>query len=400
MLCADAGPAGTNLEHIRDFNRRVVLEAIRHHGKLSRAELARRSGLAVQTLSNIAAELVAAGLLLESRRPQNGRGAPSIDLALNPQGGFTFGISVDDRRLLMVLVDLTGGVRARHEEALDDVAPRPVLDRIARAARRLLRQEAAAKGRVLGAGVVLPSVLERGNPVRLGPTTLPDWQDFPVAERLGARLGVPVLVENDATAAAVGERLYGVGRQLRDFLFVFIGAGIGAGLILSGHPYGGSSGRAGELGHVVSVPGGRPCPCGNRGCLERYASLSAAQAALTGRPEGSARVDPAGLLRAFEAGAPALLAWVAEAALHLEQAVGLLANLLDPEAIVLGGPIPAPLLAALLARMPPRRQRPRLLCAEAGLETPALGAAALPLFADVAPRYALLAKHGGERPPM
>jgi predicted NBD/HSP70 family sugar kinase len=283
-------------------------------------------------------------------------------------------------------------VRARHEETLVDVAPQPVLVRIARVAQQLLRRKAWIKGRVLGAGVVLPSVLETGRPVRLGPTTLPDWQGFPVVERLGTLLGVPVLVENDATAAAVGERLYGVGQRLRDFLFVFIGTGIGAGLILSGHPYGGSSGRAGELGHVVTAPGGRPCPCGNSGCLERYASLSAAQAALTGQPEGGVPVDPAALLRAFEAGAPALLAWLDEAARHLSVAVNLLANLLDPEAIVLGGPIPAPLLEALLFRMrpSPRGGRPRLLCAEAGLETSALGAAALPLFADLAPRYALL----------
>jgi predicted NBD/HSP70 family sugar kinase len=270
-----------------------------------------------------------------------------------------------------------------------------VLNRIARAARGLLRRQASAKARVLGAGVVLPSVLETGRPVRLGPTTLPDWQDFPVAERLGTLLGVPVLVENDATAAAVGERLYGVGRRLRDFLFIFIGTGIGAGLILSGHPYGGSSGRAGELGHVVTAPGGIPCPCGNRGCLERYASLSAAQAALTGRPEGEAPVDPAALLCAFEAGMPALRAWLSGAARHLNLAVNLLTNLLDPEAIVFGGPIPTPLLEALLSCMSPspRHDRPRLLCAEAGSETPALGAAALPLFADLTPRYALLPKN-------
>jgi predicted ArsR family transcriptional regulator len=112
MLSVDAGTAGTNMEHTGDFNRRVVLEAVRQHGKLSRAELARRTGLSGQTISNIAAELVAAGLLLESRRPQSGRGAPSIDLALNPEGGFTFGISVADHHLLLVLVDLTGGVRA------------------------------------------------------------------------------------------------------------------------------------------------------------------------------------------------------------------------------------------------------------------------------------------------
>ena len=103
---------------------------------------------------------------------------------------------------------------------------------------------------------------------------------------VGVDSAIPVVVENDATAAAVGEQFHGAGRRLRDFFYVYIGVGVGGGMILSGHPYRGSAGRAGELGHVVVEPGGRPCACGNRGCLERYASLSAAQHALDGRPEG------------------------------------------------------------------------------------------------------------------
>ena len=158
---------------------------------------------------------------------------------------------------------------------------------------------------------------------------------------LSASMGVPVMVENDATAAAVGEQFHGVGRRLRDFFYVYIGVGVGGGMILSGHPYRGSAGRAGELGHIVVEPGGRPCACGNRGCLERYASLSAAQHALDGRPEGTSRIDPSTI--AAEVGR--LGAWIELAAGHLATACVTIDNLLNPEAIVIGGTVPEAVLS-------------------------------------------------------
>jgi predicted NBD/HSP70 family sugar kinase len=147
-------------------------------------------------------------------------------------------------------------------------------------------------------------------------------------------------------------------------------------MILAGHPYRGHTGRAGELGHVIVEPGGRPCACGNRGCLECYASLSAAQAALQGLPEDAVPVDPA----ALAAGAEALDGGLDLAATHLRTATTMIANLLDPEAIVIGGIIPDVLLARLIERLralensaallpraprPRRRVRPRLALAVA-----------------------------------
>ena len=110
----------------------------------------------------------------------------------------------------------------------------------------------------------------------VGPTALPGWQDFPIAEELQQLTGIPVTVENDATAAAIGERLYGVARNLNSFVYLFIGTGLGAGLFLDGHLYKGSRHNAGEIGHMIVSPGGLQCDCGKRGCLERYVSLRAA----------------------------------------------------------------------------------------------------------------------------
>ena len=381
-------PPGAAPAHARNFNRRLVLETIRLQGPISRADIARKTGLSVQTLSNIAEELMNSGLLVQDGLRKSGRGAPALGLALNPDGGYTFGISVDHRRLVIVLVDLAGNVRGQTTLDIEGLTPPAVLRHIRRLAGTLAQRMAAAADRLWGAGVVMPMQFENGRPVAFGPTSMPGWQQFPIVERLSEMLGMPVLIENDATAAAVGEQLHGVGRRLRDFFYIYVGVGVGGGMVLSGHPYRGSSGRAGELGHIVVDPGGRPCACGNRGCLERYASLSAAQHALDGRPEGSVAVNPAHIARRIDVLEP----WIDLAARHLATACITIDNLLDPEAIVVGGIVPDTLLARLVESLRLHLERTHLtnrhiqvLQSEVDRETPALGGAALPLFSGLAP---------------
>jgi predicted NBD/HSP70 family sugar kinase len=390
---------GTNLEQARSYNRRVVLETVRLRGPLARADLARATALSVQTVSNIAEELRDAGLLLETRRSAGLRGAPGYDLALNPAGGFTFGISLDHRRLSVLLVDLAGDVVGQTQRQLAGEDPEAALDRIEAAVGRLAEGAQIPRDRIWGAGIVLPGLFEDGSLVRFGPSSVPQWSGFPLAARLSERLAMPVLTENDATAAAIGEALYGAGRSLTDFFYIHIGTGIGGGMVLSGHPYRGS-GKAGELGHVVTEPGGHACLCGNRGCLERYASLSAAMAALAGAEETGA-ADPDALARAHAAGDPAIAAWLDTASIHVGRAIVTIENLLDPQVIVLGGTLPAGLREALVGRLDklpaglgsrPGRARPRLVPATPGLDTPALGAAALPVFEGMVPSFSVLAK--------
>jgi predicted NBD/HSP70 family sugar kinase len=391
-----ANPSG----HARSFNRRLVLEAVRLEGPISRASVARATGLSIQTISNIADELMQAGLLHEVALPREGRGAPAAGLSLSPEGGFTFGISLDHRRLVIVLVDLSGRPRRQQAMDIEGLAPDEVLRHVKRRALAMARQEGAHKDRLWGAGVVMPMLFENGRPVAFGPTSMPQWQEVPIVERLSTALGIPVVAENDATAAAVGEQLHGAGRRLRDFFYIYVGAGVGGGMILSGHPYRGSAGRAGELGHIVVEPGGRPCACGNRGCLERYASLSAAQQALDGKPEGSRPVDPMRIAAAVDRLGP----WLDVAASHLATACITIDNLLNPQAIVIGGIVPAALLDRLVDRLQQRLERTqltghgiRIVKPELGLETPALGGAALPLFNGLAPSASALQEPTAQR---
>jgi len=384
---------GNNPERNRTHNRRVVLDAVRLHGPLGRTAIARLAHLSPQAVSNIVAELLEEGLLLEQGRLRSGRGLPPVQVAVNPDGGMTVGIEIAADRLTTVLVDLTGRVRAEHSLPLDDASPRHILPLVRSEVDGICRAIPGSRDRLLGIGAVMPGPFDIEGMSSVGPTALPGWIGRRPAELLSEVTGIATLVENDATAAAVGERLHGVARNLKNFCLLYFGAGLGLGIVAEGRPMRGAFGNAGEIGHVTVSPGGAICACGNHGCLELYASLHALKQRLAAKelPNGSL----AELESLHASGHPILREWVVEAAAHLAPVVGMIENLLDPESIVFGGALPDALLDDLIAALKPlphsvavRRERalPRVMRGTTGLFTAALGAAALPLLETVTPK--------------
>jgi predicted NBD/HSP70 family sugar kinase len=206
---------------------------------------------------------------------------------------------------------------------------------------------------------------------------VPALQTRSLVDTLSARLGADVFLENDATAAALGERLNGVAREAADFFYVFIGEGVGGGLVVRGEPDRGLSGNAGEFGHVVVDPRGPRCYCGNRGCLGEYLSLSSRRRAMEAHGEASEDADAA---------------WIADAATALSVALVGVENMLDPAMVVLGGTAPSSLLARLIEEIgelrPSVRQGlggNRLVMSGLGEHSASLGAAALPIIAATSP---------------
>ena len=203
-----------------------------------------------------------------------------------------------------------------------------------------------------------------------------EWRGVDIHRRLAAAVPYPVFVEVDSAAAAYGERLFGIGDRLRDFYYLYLGLGLGGSVIYDGRVMRGAWGNAGEIGHVPLVPDGLPCPCGNRGCLERYLSLEAYERRRTEIGEDG---------------------WLDEVAPIFRAAIVTIENLFDPEAVVLGGLAPAGLRRKLLDRagalpnsLASRRDRtvPRVVMSDGGGDVVVRGAAALAVSRVLSPGQA------------
>jgi predicted NBD/HSP70 family sugar kinase len=392
--------AGTNLDQGQAYNRRLLLEAIRVHGALSRADLTRLTGLAPQTISNISATLTEAGLLVAERRYVNGRGQPPTDLRLNPTGGYAFGISIDNHRLFAVLVDIAGNRLDEIEERLEETSPAYVLPRMASSIDVMRERTPIPKDRVLGTGIAMSGLTTHGSFIGLAPDEITSgWHGFPLESQLESTLGMPIFTDNDARAAAVGEAFYGEGRKYRDFIYIYFGVGVGGSIMNAGQPFRGSQGRAGEFGHMIVEAGGRPCPCGNRGCLEQYASMGSALAAIECKSAHLSAQDQ--LVQALAEKDQGLLRWIEAAAVHLRTAIVNLENIFDPQTVLLGGIIPEPVLDAIIERIVPlprtvssRRagDARRIVKSSLGPAIPAMGAASLALFDATSADFSLLLK--------
>ncbi len=391
--------SGTNLEQAKSHNRRVVIEAVRTNGPLSRAALSRLTALSTQTVSNIVEELERSELLKAEAPKKAARGQPITPYSINPDGAYSIGLELERDRAVGVLTDLSGRVRARVDKPVDRPTPTEAMPILGGIVDELQRNFRFDRARLLGVGIAMPGRYADEGVTSLSPVTLPGWQGFPVAPELARLVGVPVLVENDATSAAIGERLHGVARGLSSFVYLFLGGGIGAGMFLDGHLYKGSRNNAGEIGHMIVVPDGLACVCGKRGCLDRYVSLGAAYEYLDiGDPR---QHDPETLAALIAQGDSRIDAWAEAAAKPMRQTIDVLELAFDPQTIVLGGSMPPSLLQRLARKLDPlhspvnpgeERNLPRIMIGATGRDTALLGAAALPIFSVTNPQFDVLQK--------
>ncbi|MFE9772970.1 ROK family protein [Streptomyces sp. NPDC005931] len=257
---------GANLLALRHHNTALVLDLLRTAGPegISRLELAERTGLTPQAVSKITARLRQEGLAAEAGRRASTGGKPRTVLRLVPEAGYAIGVHLDRDELRTVLVDLRGTVTAERRTPLDlGAGAEAVLAVVAEETGRLTAGTAVPS--LLGVGVALPGPLDHRRGVLHRVTGFPEWDGFPLRDALARRLGVPVVVDKDTNAAALGLAAGGEGGS---FAYLHLGTGLGAGLVIDGTVHRGARTGAGEFGHQVVQLDGPPCGCGDRGCIE------------------------------------------------------------------------------------------------------------------------------------
>lgn len=291
------------------------------------------TGLSPATVSNIVKELSAGGVLHTSPTTQSGRRAQHVTLA--HALGLVVGVHFSTRHMRIALADVAHTVVAEHHLPLaKDHRADNELDRTALLIADMLERLQASMSEILAVGIALPAPVDRkaGTTARSG--ILRGWDGIPVAEVMERRLGRPVFLDNAANLAALAELRMGAARGKQDAIFIDIGDGIGAGLVINGQIFRGHNGSAGEFGHTTIVENGPLCRCGNRGCLE---AIAGGYAILDGLKPTHGNLKLNDVVTKAMGGDPGCTRAIADAGKHIGVAAANLSNLFDPERLVVGG---------------------------------------------------------------
>lgn len=328
---------------LRDLNKNIVLNLIAQEKSISRSELARRSGLPAATITHIANEFIAAGLISEVTEGTPGNGRPPLLLQLNTEAGYVIGVVIDvklqEQRAQLVVCDLSCIIIHSYEKVIgEDWAPYKVVESIADAIKQCAQEANVPLKRVLGVGIGLAGLIDSQRGIcRYSPFF--KWKNVELGPALEFLLHIPVRIDNDVNTLTVAERQFGVGRDMTNFLMVVVGRGVGLGVVVGGEIYRGTRGGAGELGHVkVDASEQAPlCHCGRRGCLEAFVSEYALVRAATGIDEES-QTDALlqQLIARAETGDAAALKIFDDAGSILGSSLANLIYLFDPTCIILG----------------------------------------------------------------
>ncbi|WP_035777870.1 ROK family transcriptional regulator [Arthrobacter sp. 35/47] len=345
-----------------DFNQSVILDAIRRSSDgLSRVELVDLIGLSPQAVSNITRRLLAEELIVEAGKSGSGPGKPRTILRINPSGRYAIGVHLDPALMTVLLMDLMGVVLHRRvRETPQGTEPGEIIDAIAGEVSALLAESPVDPARIEGIGVAPPGPIDQPAGAVVDPPLLLGWHRVPLRDALAEATGMPVFVEKDVIAAAVAEIWGGGQESTQSFVFVYIGTGIGSGIVVNGEVMRGTSGNAGEIGHIVTDPNGPECACGMRGCIavtcdplslvleaERLGVLSEER-----HRNGDVADGLLQLCAAADQGDDLAIEILNRAALRTARAVSVLANALDVDRVVFGGPFWEPLASRYLEVVP------------------------------------------------
>lgn len=328
-------------QQTKDHNHRLVLKTIYDAREVSRAEVARLTGLTRPTVSTIVTDLMEDHLVIETGQGPSAGGKPPTLLSINGDGRSLIAVDLSGDELRAARLNLTGTIQARATQPAAGLRGDDLLDAVYRVVESI---QPASPASLLGLGVATPGLVDPYQGIVLRSVNL-GWRDLPLRDLLESHFGRPVHVANDSHMAALAEYTYGQPGDSNNLIVIRIGRGIGSGVILGGSPFYGDGFGAGEVGHVVVDPSGDLCSCGNRGCLETISSGRAilAQAAAADRAQsmlaGHERPTWKQFVEATTAHDPLAVDIAVRAGIYLGAAIAHLVGAYDIHHIVLAGRI-------------------------------------------------------------
>lgn len=339
---------------VRELNLSLVLRHIHNGAPVSRAKIAHATGLNKSTVSSLVEALLNRKLIHETGINSTGTGRPARQLEINPRAGGVIGAEFGVDFIAVAVTDFSGNILWRQDEITSSTDEQEktiaqTLELIQKAIVFCEEQELS----ILGLGIATPGTVNLNEGILIFAPNL-QWRDVPLGSYFAEHTGLKVFVENDANAAAIAEHLFGAARQSQDFIFVFAGIGIGGGLFLNGDLHRGNAGYAGEIGHspIMAEPFQLPCHCGSRGCWETYANQHSVIRRVQARlginqnsiipdlmEEQKAPLSIPIIKQAADEGDQEAIEALAETGTAMGIGLATLINILNPERIILGGPL-------------------------------------------------------------
>lgn len=385
MLISTGSPTAADYADVRATNLAVVLRFVRAQSPCSRADIAAGTGLNKATVSSLVTELIDRAILRETGLTENRVGRPATNLVLDGGSHAALGLEVNVDHVTATAVDLAGEPVLTWQRAFTPSgASGADAAAVAAIVRRALTRLAAGGRQVLGLGVAVPGLVDGAGVVQFGPNL--GWHEVDLAADLRTALrepDFPVLVGNDANLAVLAEQRFGSHAGASDLVYLTGEIGVGAGVIMDGRLRRGGLGYSGEIGHIELEPGGAACRCGRRGCLEAVAGIGVVLGRDLPPAEIAAEIEETA--RRARAGDDATLALLATVGHQLGKGVSIVANLLNPQAVLLGGyyvPLAPWLLPAMEAEIAERVIAPggcQVAASALGTDAAALGGAAMVL---------------------
>lgn len=262
-----------NQSIVKKGNKSIVLETIIASSPISRAKIAKETGLNKGTVSSLVNELLEEQFIYESGPGESSGGRRPVMLLFNQVAGYSIGIDIGVNYLLGVLTDLQGNIYDEHLVQFSNLPYEEIKNKLYETIDFLIDSAPASPYGVIGIGIGVPGIVSNTGKIVLAPNL--GWQNPDLKESLQNKYDIPITIENEANAGAYGEKRFGVGKEFKHIVYVSIGIGIGVGLILNNNLYKGNNGFSGELGHMTIEINGEKCRCGSHGCWELYASEQA-----------------------------------------------------------------------------------------------------------------------------
>lgn len=340
-----------NLELMHKLNTKQILRVIREYSPISRSEIVEKTNLTAATVSRIVSKLIKFNLVVETGYAESSGGRKPVLLELNPDSVLTVGIDLEIDEIKGVIIDLDGNILSETRLAISgETAQDYILNKVNEIVGKLLGKSDYLN-RVIGIGIGMHGLVDYARGVSIYPPAF-GWREVPVTEIIKASYDLPVIIENNVRALTLAEKWFGAGKNFSNFVCLKVGAGIGSGIFTDGRIYRGASNSAGEIGHTMVDEDGPLCTCGNYGCLESMASNPAIiKRTLKALKQGAAskinnllnnnlnKLDKEVIFLAAEQGDYLARQILQDTGRYLGIGVANLINILNPEAVIIGGEI-------------------------------------------------------------